>query len=341
MKIRYITAIATALSALLLSSCTMESLVAPPDGQDVMIRIAAQTRATADGDAQDRYINSLRVLGYRMADQTLAFNETVALGSSNASGYNGKINVKTGRFIIVFVANEHEDAAVSAALSGITTTANNTLAYLEKQVAFSTAAFSVSKDIPMTALKNNITIQGNDTLLDNGVPVTSSWGVTLQRLGVRLDLTMTLYTSAFDNWFGSAGEKKIYFNNVPKKVSLFPGADNSADVYTNNEVFVTYTGSSPTAVDSKKTVILPRAIILPESVFSPVGTKSKGLVMRIVESVDRTGVIASGNAAHGYTLPRNTYLDVTATVAGAADSEFTFNINPIYDWSGTDIGHEL
>lgn len=344
MKIRHITGLLLAVLTLGLASCTMESVVEgeSPEGQEVVIRLAAATRATAAGDAADSYINSLRVLGYRVSDQKLAFNETVGLGSSNVTGYNGKIKVKTGRFLIVLVANEHSDAALKAKLDGITPTANNTLAYLQDEVYFAHTAFAVNKDIPMTAFKNNVTIQGDDQMLDDGVPVTAPWAVTLQRLGVRLDLTMTLYTAAFDSWFGTAGNKRIYFNNVPKKVYLFPDTDNSAEVFADNSVFVTYAGSDPTAVDGKKTVILPRAIILPESCFAPVSTKAKGLSMSLIENSNiRSGVIASGNAAHGYTLPRNTYLDVTGTVAGASDTEFTFDINPIHDWNGTDIPHEI
>ncbi len=318
------------LTALLaLTSCTTEQPVTTGGEQRVQITIDATTRGTPEaGDPADRAIRSLRVLGYRTPEGTLAFNRQVDVQTY------APIDVLTGKYTVVLIANEHEDENLPTELSGITESNNHTLDYL-RSLGFSYEAFDTEKDIPMTAVKNNVVIQGDNKLIDDGALCTGTWQVTLTRLGVRIDLTMTLPGEMFDDWF--TGERTIWFDNVPERVALFPQDDAASALTQPGDVFTTYGGSNPAASEGKKTIAI-RRIILPESRFTPVGDDGMAIILRIAAgSEPRTGIIAP-NAPADYTLPRNSYLDVNAE---ANDREFLFQVNAIENWEDTPINHDL
>ncbi|MDL2230438.1 hypothetical protein LJB87_01440 [Alistipes sp. OttesenSCG-928-L06] len=322
--------------SVLLTSCTMENIVSEPDRQEVVISLAAGTRATADGDAQDSQIGSLRVLGYHTSNLKLAFNEKINTGS--AKPY--KINVKTGTYLMVFIANEHTDPALSAQLDGITPESNPTLAYLRGQVYFRSSAFATNKDIPMVAFRENILIEGDDKLVENNALASVPWKVALDRLAIRMDLTLKMPAAQFDAWYGASGNKQIRFSHFPSRVYLFPKTSNEAYI-DDTGLTVTYAGANPTAVDGLKSIQLNRAVILPESYFTPVGNKDNGLLMSLTDNIgQRKGTISSGEASWGYTLPRNTYLGITATLAGPVEQEFDFTVT-VVNWSDESLPWEV
>ena len=230
-------------AVLLLVSCVKEQDNMEP-GQDVVITLDAGTRSSEPGATADSYINSLRVLGYHAVNGQLVFNEKVNFTGIDAIGYQGEIHVKTGTFTVVFIANEHADAATSALLTAIGSGATGTLAHL-KSISFSYGAFGVTKDIPMVKIKNNVHIKGDNLLSDpeinSGADISTDWDVEMERIGIRVDLTLKLTATQKTAWQSGTHNGKVYLNNVPTKAYIFPGIDNSSTLLTGDEIFVSPT----------------------------------------------------------------------------------------------------
>ena len=311
-----------AAATLLLSvSCAKEENIVNDD-EPVTITIGAAMKAAGDasGTDEDYYINSFRMLGYRSSTGILAFNEMVfglpATSTANRKEIEEYVNVKTGNFTIVFIANEHSDPALSAALQAIDSVTNNTLAHL-RTLAFLDTAFDTNKNIPMSAIFQNISIYSDNTLLDPTNPAHTApvpkWTLLLTRLGIRIDIKLTLTEEQKDAWLGGSGAYKVNFNNVPKKVYIFPDIENSSDRFTNFEKEVTLTPATPPQDPYYGLTWIYRGlrIILPET-NSPALLESEALTMRIMEgATPRTGVITTTGAGV-YTIPRNHYINVKA-----------------------------
>lgn len=324
---------------LMLSACSKESAVNgnEEESRDAVITFVTGTRSgsTNAGSDADRYINSLRVLGYRTSTGELAFNETVygiPTQVSERFEYEGNISVRTGKFTVVFVANEHSDAAVSAVLNGITTTENSTLAYLRNQVAFAHTAFASDKDIPMVTVKENIVIQDDNKLIDPaiGTDVLNKWPVSMERIGIRVDLKFAFENEdAHTAW---ATAKTITIERVPDRVYLFAGQDNTdaptSKVYSYPSAV--YTGTTT------KTYDLGR-IILPENYFTSATTpEDKAMVLKISADRERACKMVSSIAAHGYTLPRNTFLSATVTIPEDPTADILWD-SRVADWDDQSI----
>ena len=335
MKILYKILFGTALMLLLVASCAKEQHTTF-SGEDATLTLNVGTRAGEElGDPEDRYINSLRVIGYNTADGQLAFNEKVlgipTASTDNDDAFERTINVKTGNFTIIFIANEHETPATSALLEGITSSNNNTLSYLKTSVSFPHQAFDAGKDIPMVTVKENITIQGDDMVVDPDSPtptaVLNKWPVSMERLGIRIDLTLQLLEVQREAWQNDDG--KVYFSNVPDKVFLFPGTANAPGTIDKTYTMLDYDNDTKTVFNS------PR-IILPEVYLSGL-TKSDALTMMVKAPTEFKGAI-SPDGGTTYALRRNTRLGVTAQVG---EMGLTFNII-VEEWVDEDMGgHEL
>ena len=332
-------------AVLLLASCIREGEITPQqDEQAAIITLGAGSRAAGDasGTAEDYYINSLRILGYRTSDGTLAFNK-VALAAPGDGIYpvEKRVQVLTGNFTIILIANEHEDAALSTSLSGINPSTNNTLSYL-RTLSFSHTAFDKTKDIPMVAICENIVILEDDKLVDptqnSGNPI-AEWPVSLTRLGVRVDVKLKLTDAQMAAWQTPvASANKVYFNNVPTKAYIFPNIDNSDAFVTADIKFATLTTATP-AKEGDLNVFEYQRVILPES-SSPNLTEAQALTMKIMEDASpRTGALVSGVGTNGYTIPRNHYLDVTATVP-ISGVMMTLDTT-IAEWNDVNISGEL
>ena len=335
----------TAVLLLLLSSCAKEREDITGEDENATIIISTATRADHAGDAADRYINSLRVLGYNTANGQLAFNEEVfgitTASTDNKEAFEKTINVKTGKFTVVFIANEHKSPATSALLNGISASSNNNISYLRNTVSFPHEAFDSGKDIPMVTIKENIIIQGDNMVIDPGsstpTAVLNKWPVEMERLGIRIDVTLKLTAAQVTEWTNDNG--KIYLVNVPGEVFIFPGTDNSGTLLsTDKEYTVSLT---PTGTEGELSIYKLSRIILPESSFIDLA-KANALTLKLKEgALTRFGAISAGSDAkygtNGYTLPRNTYLDITAQIG---ETSFTFNIN-VLDWVDENMNHEL
>lgn len=321
------------LLATLLVSCIAEPVTFSDreDEQEVRITVNTGTRAedgpgTPAGDPEDRYINSLRILGYRISDGSLAFNKSVSFvgtADENKESREWDVEVLTGKFNIVFIANEHSDATASSLLAAITSTTNHSRSYLQENVTFSHEAFSALKDIPMVTLKEEVHIKADYQLKDPDQTVNGgSWSVMMERLGVRIDLTLTLE-------IGQSVEEteKLSITKIPKKVYLFNGqyndSENSSDYVSKEFPYIT-----PTTTNAdNKDVLEWKRIILPESMFDNETDKDKAMKMAIKvngeECITTIGKDVDKDTEEGdrdYTLPRNTYLDISAT-ANVSDNE--------------------
>jgi hypothetical protein len=293
------------------------TLVAGTDGD------GPATRATTPnpGTAADRYINSLRVLGFSTTDGTLAFNNLVFYNKGGkVEGFTGKILVLTGSYALVLIANEHADTSndsmykkLEALKPGAATL--NDLADLSFP---SSKTFDSSKNIPMIARVNDVKISttgagdpapGTTNLNDSGEPLR----ITMRRLGIRLDLDLKMNAEQIDAWWKSSNGM-INIEGVPDRVYLFP-RENSTPA--NRSVWIYPVKSKPDTAGKEGLISVeyPR-IILPEILFLPATDKTRALNMSI-DSGDKTrrGIIAidRGATEAGYTIPRNHYLRVTAT----------------------------
>ena len=314
-------------AALFLSvSCAKENNE-PTQEQELpaVITVGATSRFLGDenGDPEDFYINSLRILGYRTSNGTLAFNEMVVglpASGANANTIDKKVDVITGNFTIIFIANEHEDPELSAFLQIINPIdpVTNKIAFLRRR-AFSHTAFDATKNIPMSLIKENITIYADDTLIDptqnSGNPI-SKWFVKLIRMGIRIDVKLSLTDDQKTAWLGVADPGIVYFDNIPEMVYIFPDINNysAATMLTKNVTLAPAT--PPQDSHGLMWVFRKQRIMLPET-NSPTLTEPQALTMRILEgaATPREGVITSGPGV--YTIPRNHFVEVKAGISTA------------------------
>ena len=319
----------------LLCSCVKEHMITTEEEQDAVITFdVTNTRGPMeDGDAEDRAIGSLRVLGFRSSDGVLTFNRTVTL---SGTPLQGTITARTGRHTVVFIANEGSDPVLAGTLAGLTP-GSSTLASV-KGLSFSQSAFAANKNIPMSAIKENIRIIGDNELEDPVSGAAIPWSVTLVRLGIRVDLILRIPNAQATVW--ETGGKTISFGNVPDKAYIFPGIQNWTSPVSDIPFTVGVTGT-PDGADHTK-YVLPRMIILPELCSNhptvPI-LDADALTLKLNDGANRSGVIDTNIPAMGNTLPRNTRLEVTATVAtNTANLNFVIVVT---SWDDIDTDHKL
>ncbi len=315
-----------------LASCvTDERSAGPAEGQQVQITVAASTTRAEEGldegDPADRTISSLRVPGYGAFDGELSFDNPVLL-SPSGTGYEGTVWALTGTHNLFFLANVGEDVVKENIYELRKTTVNR-------------SAFSSGAPIPMFAeMKEAVTITALSDVPDPAqggrLPGTTDkepLSVVLERLAIRLDITLTLDADRFDEWF-TDGDKTIRFDNVAEQVRLLPGIDNAAP--GSEPVTVEVDEDDVKTVGDKKVITIER-IILPELCLTGENNiKGNGLTISILaDEYTFTGVIP--HPGGGYSLPRNTYLDIAAE---AGEKAFDFEVR-IADWTDISFEHEI
>jgi hypothetical protein len=331
-------------------SCIKDSAAPALPEQEVEIALAIGTGAqgmddTPDtrgssvaGDPKDRYINSLRVMGFRRGDGTLAFNNKVFYNSQNNNeGFSGKILAMTGHYTLVLVANEHSDENLSRALDALTLD-SATLGDVG-QLSFSLPAFDPVYDIPMVARLDGVDITTKGA--GNPLPGTTNLGdplrVSLERLGIRLDIKLKLYPEEAEAWWNEQSHR-LHFEDIPDHVYLFPHENQDTNTVASYLI-----GKQPVDEDNDgmmETEIL--RLILPEVLFSPATDTTRALRMYIESGgKKRRGIISieRGTTEAGYTIPRNSYLNVKATVkSDYMDVETTVSIE---DWDDENMDNVL
>lgn len=333
--ISHLTRCTAVVLALLFSSCVKEVTVdVPADGQPVRITFAADTRAAdIPAEQQDNAdITSLRVLGYKTTSGALAFNEHITV-TNNASSHT--VEVLQGEYHFVFVANESLDTDLAAKLAA----GPGSFTAL-KTLTIGSGAFTDNADrVPLVSVRENITVRsssdvssGGTSVLDGGV-----WKVALQRAAVKMRLEVHVEKGEpFAN-------TEIRLNRVPSWSYLYPGIDNQASGNART-ITVPLTKTGETA-DGKYDIYQPMTggatgtedrLIFPELLFADKGNKDKGIELEITTDKTRRGVIGV-DIPNDYTIPRNKFIDITATVATMPDIEFTVTVT---DW-GDNIGVPL
>ena len=320
MRMRNLLTLSALLTIMLaLASCNKDKVQDVSEGEPVTITLTlnpAVTRSPLPGDADDNRVSSLRVLIYKFDTGELAFNIPIAYPSD-------RLEIITGKYDFVFIANEDSDPALAAKLANDADVSN--ISKL-RALSFARSAFDAEKDIPMVTLIEWVDVIADDMIQtpDMPAPVTGTWNVGLERVGIRLKLEITLSQWQYTDW-----DKKIYINNIPGLAYVLP-ADNSASIVTAFETFNASltSGAEPGEItvnsDGTAKVVYNR-LILPETFLTSANnTASKGLNLKMEfrdgEDVKTAKICAAddeedanGNL-YGYSVPRNKYLHIKATV---------------------------
>ncbi len=350
------------------NSCMEEQLIGKTEDMaestPVQISLASASRIALADDAKaylDYQVATLRILGYTTQSGRLAFNRLVTPtsdSSNTAAAANPDIEwmaqaeIVTGDFTIIFIANDHLDSDLEAILNDDSKVA--ALTDLQ-ELTVSHSALLWDEEIPMFARYENVKVLGDNTLNVDGTAITGYWPVEIKRLAVRLDLTLTLTYAQAQMWENAAGLLNpaaylLYVDNVPAEQYLFPEADNSGVARTSrayegrwgNSGYPNYPGRiEQDTSDNSYTVTFPR-ILLPESWFTDKNNEANAVEIRIGLSENGTDKTISSRIGYDlalpdYTLPRNTYLTVTATVVEMEETEELGLHVSIHDWDDGDV----
>ncbi|NDV56915.1 fimbrial protein [Bacteroides sp. 519] len=316
------------------NSCTDREV---EGGTPVVILVSAESRADSpnsnQGDPADRTIATLRVLVYESVSGKLAFNIPVPAITNPT-----KLDVKTGKYDFVFIANEGSDSALATQLAALTPGVHKKRSLYD--MSFAADAFVANKNIPMVTCVNNVLILDNEEYQTPNMQAsqTGVWPIAMERLGIRLDLSLKITQLQYNKFVTN---RKLYFTNVPNCVYLFPFVANNR---TTIPAGITVPFASVDIVDIANPIndytkeIQCKRIILPENTFLDITNESKALTLTVEFGTNET---ASGilclDPGNNYTLPRNTYFDVSGIVQM---SSFIFD-TAIKDWASEDFWHEL
>lgn len=232
------------LAALSFASCSKDD--GDPQTDEATIDLfAGLSKGTGNAfEVQEDEIGSLRLLIFEHYSGNYSDNIEI-------SSYNSEepisINLKTGRYDFVFVANETVDANIAAQLDAVSSGTN--ISQLQEWY-FSSASINNSGVIPLARVIRDIQVLADNHMVlhkpDGGQEIVSGkWRVNLERLAVKVNLTVATYQETIKDDF-----KELRVVNVPAKVFLMKERldgtvnDNSGVVETD-EIFI---GASRTFV---------------------------------------------------------------------------------------------
>ncbi|WP_163211408.1 fimbrial protein [Bacteroides sp. 519] len=322
------------LIAMLQGACSKDNL--EQNEEPVVILVSAESRADTpnshEGDPADRNISTLRVLIYESGSQQLAFNIFVPTINNPT-----KLNIKTGRYNFVFVANEDSDPAIAAQLAAQNPGSKAINLF---DMSFAASAFAASKNIPMVTRIDNVLILAYEQYQtpDMQAPETGVWPIWMERLGVRLDIALQMTQSQYDRF---STEKTMRFTNVPDRVYLAPAIiSNGTVVAAGVTIPTTDITITPITnpVDEYIWKVQCNRIILPENTFFNKTDATKALKLTLGFGTDDVseGIICL-EPGTDHTLPRNTFLDIDGKVLSTT---FTFN-TIVQDWTQIDLPNQL
>jgi hypothetical protein len=353
-----IAALCVTISTLALSSCIKDNTDGNnngvKDGIPVTIRLNAATRATVEGDPADNVITSLRALIYDSKTGELQYNIPVTLPTPT------RLNIKTGTFDFVYIANEGSDTALAAMFASADESAFNTLTKL-KTLSFAATAFDSAKNIPMARHYRSVRVTGDDALTytdpsdgTNATVANATWNVPLERIAIRLKFNITLTENQYLDWYsgaGAGGFTGVVIYNFPLIAYIEPGIEN-ADYVKGRGLGFEAAENPGTDVPGKIVVngdgtatVTYNRIIMPELILSSANNlESNALLLTMYfgtlangNFVTKTGIIKIPDVS-SYSIPRNTYLNLNVTVKddnliidgevlpwGDADGDYTFD----------------
>lgn len=351
-KIHTLLLLCFVLPAFFLTSCreNSEKFEAGEGEQDATIRIVAGTRSTdenwpddlAESEKSDySSIGSLRILGYHSTGKQLAFNVPVFnTPEEDANGREYDIKVKTGNFTIIVVANEH--LMTSDMQEMISTDSRiQTLDHF-RYLSFGTDAFSYENPyMPMVKVYKNTSINEDNTVFSDDTDfrlTDGKWNIALERLGIKLRILVKIPSEHLEQ-FKSNG-KQIRMMN-PSGMFLLPNTENSGNHSASD--FVLEHRSGGNSLPSHEEFYygasgVENRIILAENYFPDSENITKATTLSLTTDKLRQGVIGVdlASAVKNYTIPRNSFVDITATVAVDPEEEITFDVR-VLDWTETGI----
>lgn len=320
------------LAAIAFASCSKEGT---GDGeyeqaQAVSVRIGLNNmKSLTEGTTEDREIKSLRILMFNRKDGKLAFNEFFPQSHfDDPKEQEIEIEILTGKYDFIFIANEILDT------DNVTNPENghDILHALrietDRVSAITDLTFNESvftNYYPMFKEVKDVAVIGDNAIkIGDETTITGVWEVKLTRIGIKVSFNIKLTQAQYELFYPSAGEKgTVKLSNIPKHSYLFPEKYNdfaSGEDYRSRTI--TYTVDTETIYpDDDKIVATLHAerIVLPETIFSTKTDKSKGVVLAMTypNGMMRSATIGFdiSSGTPDYTIPRNTYIGVTATVA--------------------------
>lgn len=315
---------------LFLGSCIREKCqeeITPRFNRPLLLNISAKARSSSGhaGDIADRAISVMRVLIYDSKSGNLVFNHFIPEVSDTIPLYISK-----GKYDFAFIANENSDKRLADELAALTPGVDRK-SDLQK-MWFSASAFSRDKDIPMVTIVEDVAAIDDECYQTSTMPsaLTGVWVVWMERLGIRLDMTLRLNPAQYSEFIGGC---KMHFSNVPDRVYLVSGIPNYKRALALERVISIGPDDMVCLLDPENEhpcEITARRIILPESVFAEKTNAANALMLTIGLGVDDTvSAKISLDPGVDYTMPRNCYLNVSGCVK---TSDFTIDAT-IMNWT--------
>jgi hypothetical protein len=299
-------------------SCVQDVELDGPSGEVVQIEIqfkesgkSSDTRGIHNPDEYDGTDIDSDVVSFRV----LAFETTGSKNCVSNSLYQGMANrnslrhpIKVGDYHFVFIANEPAKDAVHAELDGVANYSDL------NAIAFTDDSFTSEQYIPMTDVIEDVTVLKSGEVIVNSTQQSTLF-VKPDRLAVRVDVELEAVEDLTDEFTG------VTFSNIPNLVPLM----------------ATYTGSTPIQRTQMRTFTLAdnagyfenytpentnvwgrkvKRIILPSSVFSPIGDDSKAvkITVNMKNAYNPDGLLKIEESPINYTLRKNLKLDLNATI---------------------------
>ncbi|MCD7969942.1 MAG: hypothetical protein LUF87_06270 [Alistipes sp.] len=360
--LRLIFCLCTAMTLML--SCVREDVASRSDvpyGIPVSITLGAETRIAVENDDHawlDHHVTCLRVMGYDTKTKRLIFNRLVNTDSddSNSEGkgnsnenvvWTAEAEIYTGDFTMVFIANEKVDPTMSGILGDDQQV--NTLEQL-KEVTLDYQSLQWNGRIPMLAVYDNVQVLEDNHVNVAGTDHTGTWKISMERVAVRVDVTLSLTTAQGTAWqqYGiqnSDMKYLLYLDNVPARMNLLGEEYGGSLVTADYEANFTPLGYEyvPGRIESGSPttpyeIIYPR-IILPEYLLSQKSDAAKAVTIRLGLLENGTVRMVSGRLGYDlsgpdYTMPRNHYFDVKGSIKeNSAEIDISIEVK---GWSTVD-----
>lgn len=334
-----------------------------PEGQPVTITVDASMDAPSAPDPHaapaDLTINSLRVLVFNSTRNAsspgvLVFNTEIEIDADGQTiswpvappntELETKLNICTGTFDFVFIANEGSGSDSGADITNDLDALMPGTGQISdlNSIMFGEGAFhreemdeefnDGSLPIPMMNVVYGVKVYGNDDVDVPGIGRMTGgvWTVELERIGVRLDIELTLSPYQYSQYKNAAPGDMLTLSGIPSGAWLMPRSESNFKL-NNSRVVPNLYYAAP---DPEQPVQIYFSMILPERVLWA-GDDVAANAMTIT-ALGKSGKVSwfegdnPANPQH-FTLPRNTFLHLSATIK---EDEIVFTKVIIKDWEG-------
>jgi len=251
--------------------------------------------------------------------------------------------IKEGTYDFIFLANETSDLTLSATLNAMVE--GTTTLTLFESYSFASTAFNESKEIPMSTAYYGVIIDATLGLSDdNGstyqpATQTQPWSIELERLAIRVDMTLQT-TSAFV----ASDFQSILFSNIPNKVFILPETKDGTILYNSgsyeSRTFAKSSGDTGYTTGFQQNAGVyewkKSRIILPSSVFVNNTVAANGIgMMANYSTLSAQSAVLGPIIGNSYTLPRNYNIVMSGKLYSTLDIALTLEI---LNWKESEIG---